>query len=71
MSYCYHSSPRLSTPFSGFVLKWCLKTMTTMQGNFYTLSHYCCSLHQNCHTAIQKLPNMEIFEMHKVVEFGF
>ena len=42
MNCCHHSSLRLSTPFSGFGIKWCWKTMTMMRGNFYTLSHYCC-----------------------------
>ena len=38
MSCCYRSSLRLSMPFSGFALKWCLKMTTMMRGNIYTHS---------------------------------
>ena len=62
---------RLLTWFSVFALKWSLGSTTTTLGTFYTISPFCRSWRQNCCTAIQKLPNMGVFEMHKAAEFGF
>ena len=60
---------KLSTPFSGFALKWSLGSMTT--GTFYIISRFCHLWRQDCCMAIQKLPNMEVFEMRKAAELGF